>query len=479
MHLPIRELATMEKKWIWPFELEEQLGAGGMGVVYKARYVKNDRRVAVKLLPDHVAANETLAQRFAREMELLKELRHPHIVHCFGGTTEGKQWFYAMELVEGGNIETRLKEKGRLAWEEVIEYGLQICKALEHAHRNNVIHRDLKPANLLLTRSGQIKLADFGLALVADGDRLTAAGKTMGTFLYMSPEQIRGKPPLSPQSDLYSLGCVLFEMLTGSAPFQGENPGQVLHQHVHEPPPRVTSRALDCPKVLEDLILDLLAKSPDDRPRSAAEVATRLAKIDTVVVVDRKQRLTPRAQIAETKSAPAVKEADKPTGNLRLNPWLMGGLAALMFGLTWEIAHWQAFGAYRRAEELWVRGLADTNPAVRAVAAKSIGDLGPLAGGTVETMLKRAADPDASVRVAAVEALGRLGPAARNEIQKIRRIQNEDSEPHVRSAADAAIRTLEGTSRGGGISVWGQRLFWLGAVVTTIAGAVLHFRRGT
>lgn len=467
----------MEKKWIWPFELEEQLGAGGMGVVYKARYVRNDRRVAVKLLPDHVAANETLAARFAREMEVLKELKHPHIVHCFGGTTEGKQWFYAMELVEGGNIEHRLKEKGRLPWEEVIEYGLQICQALAHAHKNNVIHRDLKPANLLLTRSGQIKLADFGLALVTDGDRLTAAGKTMGTFQYMSPEQIRGKPPLSPQSDLYSLGCVLYEMLTGAAPFHGENAGQVLHQHVHQPPPRIVSQVLDCPPALEELILAMLSKAPEDRPASANEVAARLSRIDTVVVVDRKKRAAPRPQVAETRSAPAVREAGLSEPRWPINLWLTGGLAALLLGLTWQLAQWQAFAAYRQAEDLWVRGLADTNPAVRAVAARSLGDLGPLAGGTVETLLERTADSDPSVRVAAVEALGRLGQAARGEVQKIRRVQKEDPEPHVRSAAGAAAELLDGTSNSRGMAAWVIRLYWFGAVVVTAAGIWLQFRK--
>ncbi len=467
----------MDKKWIWPFELEEQLGAGGMGVVYKARYVRNDRRVAVKLLPDHVAANETLAARFAREMEVLKELKHPHIVHCFGGTTEGKQWFYAMELVEGGSIETRLREKGRLPWEEVIEYGLQICQALAHAHKNNVIHRDLKPANLLLTRAGQIKLADFGLALVTDGDRLTAAGKTMGTFLYMSPEQIRGKPPLSPQSDLYSLGCVLYEMLTGAAPFQGENPGQVLHQHVHQPPSRITSKVLDCPPALEEIVLSLLAKAPEDRPATANEVAARLSKIDTVVVVDRKQRTTPRPQVAETRSTPAVRETVATEPRWPLNLWLTGGLAALFLGFTWQMAQWQAFSAYRRAEELWVRGLADTNPAVRAVAARSLGDLGPLASGTVETLLERTADPEPAVRIAAVEALGRLGPAARAEVQKIRRVQKEDPEPHVRSAAGAAVDLLDGTSSRRGVTAWVVWLYWFAALGVTAAGTWLQIRK--
>src|SRR6185369_6147054 len=179
------------------FELEEQIGAGGMGVVYRARYVGNDRKVALKLLPQHVATNPALAARFEREMAILKDLRHPHIVHCFGGTCEGDQWFYAMQLVEGGSIDKLLRDRGVLPWERVVEYGLQICSALQHAHQRGVIHRDVKPANLLLTVKDKIKLSDFGLALVTDESRLTAAGKAVGTYYYMAPEQIRGSPPLS------------------------------------------------------------------------------------------------------------------------------------------------------------------------------------------------------------------------------------------------------------------------------------------
>src|SRR5689334_6205601 len=175
----------MEKRWIWPFELEEQIGSGAMGVVFRARFVKNDRRVALKLLPPEVAVNKTLAARFQREMEILKDLRHPHVVHCFGGTCEGDQWYYAMELVESGTLASLLREQGRMPWRQVVDLGMQVCAGLAHAHQRGVIHRDLKPGNLLLTRAGRVKLGDFGLALVSSEAKLTAAGKTMGSLHYM------------------------------------------------------------------------------------------------------------------------------------------------------------------------------------------------------------------------------------------------------------------------------------------------------
>ncbi|MSR59728.1 MAG: serine/threonine protein kinase, partial [Planctomycetaceae bacterium] len=244
----------MEKRWIWPFELEEQIGSGAMGLVYRARFVKNDRRVALKLLPPDVAANPTLTARFQREMELLKDLRHPNIVHCFGGTCEGDVKFYAMELVEGGTLAALIEEQGRLPWRQTVEFGLQICESLKYAHDRQIIHRDLKPANLLITKGGKLKLSDFGMAQMTAESRLTAPGKTMGSLHYMSPEQIQGKPPLSNRTDLYALGCVLFEMLTGQPPFRGGAMAEVMQRHVKETPTPVGSIVLDCPPQLEALV---------------------------------------------------------------------------------------------------------------------------------------------------------------------------------------------------------------------------------
>lgn len=269
----------LDKKWVWPFELTREIGSGAMGKVYQAKYIKNGMILAVKFLPPEVGENPTYLARFQREMEILRNMKHPHIVRCFGGTTQGKDQFYAMELVDGGSIYSVIKEMGKIPWRKTVEYGLQMCNALEYTHAQGVIHRDIKPGNFLLTKADQVKLADFGLALLTAGQHLTADGKTVGTLLYMAPEQISGNPPESPQTDLYSLGCVFYEMLTGKPVFNALAAGKIVHSHLQDPPPHVKDSMPEVPLELDTLIDDLLKKRDLDRPASAAEVAERLRKI--------------------------------------------------------------------------------------------------------------------------------------------------------------------------------------------------------
>ena len=212
-------------------------------------------------------------------MDVLKQLDHPNIVHCFGGTTEGEQHFYAMELIEGGTLADLIKLKGKLSLDTVLDYAIQMADALQYAHDRGVIHRDIKPSNFLLTKQGQLKLSDFGLVTVIAGRRLTASGRTMGTVEYMSPEQIRGKPALTQRSDLYALGCVIYEMLAGHPPYAGENTIEIMHKHLKEPIPHIVRVMPDCPLDLDQLICELLAKTPELRPDSAGVVSQRLQDI--------------------------------------------------------------------------------------------------------------------------------------------------------------------------------------------------------
>ena len=258
-----------------PFLMGRRLGIGGMGVVYAAQFAANDgpnagRTAAVKVLTPTLAADPKVRKRFSREMEIFKKLRHPHIVRYFGGGQTGGKLFYAMELLPGGSVEDQLRENGPVDWRRAVDFAAQTADALHHAHSRGVIHRDLKPANLFIDGSGNLKLGDFGIARDANATALTAAGRTVGTYAYMAPEQISAAREVGPKTDLYALGCVLFELLTGKPPFAADNPAKLLHAHMTEDPPRV--RAPDCPVWLADLVAQMLAKDPADRPFDALAV---------------------------------------------------------------------------------------------------------------------------------------------------------------------------------------------------------------
>lgn len=451
----------MEKRWIWPFELEEQIGSGAMGVVFRARFVKNNRRVALKLLPKEVAANATLAARFQREMEILKDLRHPHIVHSFGGTCEGDQWFYAMELIEGGTLSTLLHEQGRLPWRQVVDFALQVCAALEHAHARGVIHRDLKPGNLLLTKAGKVKLGDFGLALVAAETRLTAAGKTMGSLHYMAPEQIQGKPPLSNRTDLYALGCVMFELLCGRTPFTGEAMAEVLQQHIREMPPKVSSYALDCPLGLEALVAELLQKDPGRRPLNAQAVALRLREVDEAVAVKapRFDKNRPLPTIA-AETAATVSVVGERTWNWPLVASLVLSLLAIVWLVVTRIHQGQTL---ERSENLLVAALKDSDLHVRIFAAKSLGEIGPDASPAAAPLLAIVqTDADMLVRSEAARALGKLSPGDSYIMAALRNVQKDDESPLVREAAKAAIEDIDKAPRA---MIWPYLLAGLAAVL--------------
>ena len=296
-----------DNRRIGPFQLEGRLGVGGMGIVYRAIYLKGGQKVAVKVLAPDLATDPKLAKRFEREMEILKKLKHPNIVKYYGGSTTGAQRFYAMELVTGGSLADLLKKKGRLSWEETIDYGLQIAKALEHAHDAGVIHRDLKPANLLLAADGTLKLSDFGIARDTQSTALTAAGKTVGTMAYMAPEQITGKQPITRRTDLYAFGCVLFEMLTGRTPFEAATQPEMLFKHIEEEPPNVREFNIDCPIWLDRLVHQLLEKDPDERPFDALAVQVLLEEVRTRVA---EQESMVKATVAGGVSALTVKDGD-------------------------------------------------------------------------------------------------------------------------------------------------------------------------
>jgi len=261
------------------FELGETLGVGTVGTIFCARDRRTGQQVAVKILHPTVSGDALIRARFWREMLILEKLSHPNIIRYLGGGRDGEQLFFAMERADGATLKDLIGQSGRLTWAEAATCGIQISSALQHAHNHGIIHRDLKPANLLLTSYGGLKLVDFGIARDTTSPDLTAQGLTVGTYAYMSPEQIIGNRSITGQTDLYALGCLMFEMLTGRPPFEGDNFAQLFEQHLHQVPPRVRSLAPDCPPELDELVATLLHKSPDDRPFNARSVQATLMRL--------------------------------------------------------------------------------------------------------------------------------------------------------------------------------------------------------
>ncbi|MBT2675851.1 serine/threonine protein kinase [Streptomyces sp. ISL-14] len=247
------------------YQLDEPIGRGGMGEVWRATDELLGRTVAVKLLA--AEADDATTQRFRREAEIAARLNHPHVVALYDAGSHQGRPYLVMEYVEGRSLAQELSAQGGLAPERVADLAAQIAAGLSAAHQQGVIHRDVKPGNLLLSTDGTVKIADFGIARIADeaSVSLTATGQLMGTSTYLAPERALGRPA-GPASDVYALGCVLYELLTGHPPFQGDTAAAVVHQHVSATPARPGRLRSGLPGSLEDYLLRLLAKEPGHRP---------------------------------------------------------------------------------------------------------------------------------------------------------------------------------------------------------------------
>ena len=258
-----------------PYEILDPIGAGGMGEVYRARDMRLERTVAVKILPPHLSSDPVRKQRFEREAKTISALNHPHICVLFDVGQQDGIDFLVMECVEGETLAKRL-EKGPLPLEQVLNYGQQIADALDKAHRSGIVHRDLKPGNIMLTPTGA-KLLDFGLAKpaaplaststltgVSPNSAVTEQGTVVGTFQYMSPEQIEGKE-LDGRSDIFSLGAVLYEMLTGQRAFEGKSQLSVASAILEREPTPISSIKPMTPPALDHVIRRCLAKDPEQR----------------------------------------------------------------------------------------------------------------------------------------------------------------------------------------------------------------------
>src|SRR5262245_2105488 len=348
---------TFDKRYV----IRRKLGSGGMADVYLAEDQELGRRVALKLLNDRHAADDQFVERFRREAQSAAGLSHPNIVSIFDrGRAEGT-YYIAMEFLEGRTLKELLIRNGPTPIPIAIDYARQILSALSFAHRNGIIHRDIKPHNIVVGSDGRLKVTDFGIAR-SGASQMTEAGSIVGTAQYLSPEQARGAR-VDPRSDIYSLGIVLYEMLTGHVPFTGDTAVEIAMKHLSEVPEPPSKLRPDVPHDLDAVVMRALAKDPEQRYGSAEEMDADLARVARGVSVSQKteEAMTqvlagagaataatmitrPRAVTAPPVYRPPNAYYEETPGRRSVWPWLLGILAC-------AIAAVGGYLIYQRIEE--------------------------------------------------------------------------------------------------------------------------------
>ena len=260
------------------YKIIRELGKGGMAIVFEAKDLFLDRKVALKMLRPEYVNDKDFARRFRQEAKAVARLSHPNVVNIFDIAKDGEVHYLVMEDIEGSNLKNIIQERGKLPVAEALDIANQICAALVVAHKNNIIHCDIKPANILLTTDHQVKVTDFGIARAASSATMTITDTIVGSAHYFSPEQARGGE-IKTHSDLYSLGIVLYEMLTGEVPFKGDSPIAVALKHIQEKPQKPSLINPDIPPEVEKLVLKAIAKEAAARFSDAAELRESITGI--------------------------------------------------------------------------------------------------------------------------------------------------------------------------------------------------------
>ncbi|MFL5798161.1 MAG: Stk1 family PASTA domain-containing Ser/Thr kinase [Actinomycetota bacterium] len=328
------------------------VGRGGMAQVYQGTDTVLNRTVAIKVLGPQYASDDGFVQRFRREAQAAARLNHPNVVSVYDTGSDGPVHYIVMEYVPGRTLAEVLKAEGHLLPERAAEVTAQVASALSFAHAAGIVHRDVKPANIMITPQGEVKVMDFGIARAVSTETLTQTATVLGTASYLSPEQAQGEP-VDARSDIYSLGVVAYEMLTGSPPFQADSPVAVAYKHVREAPTRPTEVVPGIPADLEAIVLKAMAKNPANRYASAQEMREDLERFlagrpvlatpvmageETMVfggatAVDSAAGEATEVEMAATAgaSAEAAAPARDPPGRRR---WVLGVVGGLVIGLV-------------------------------------------------------------------------------------------------------------------------------------------------
>jgi eukaryotic-like serine/threonine-protein kinase len=299
----VSDLSTLAAALVGQYDVEREIGRGGMGVVYLARDLKLDRLVAIKTLPAHLAGSADVRERFLREARTAAHLSHPSIVPIHRADEISGQVFFVMGYVDGESLAQRIQSRGIPAFAETVAQLHDVALALGYAHARGVVHRDVKAENILIDRStGRAVVTDFGIARLQESKQLTATGQVLGTVHYMSPEQVSGEA-IDGRSDVYALGVVAYLALSGRFPFDSDTPSAILVSHVTKTAPRLRDVAPDVPVTLAAIVDRCLAKSPDDRFETSGALAEALEAVRTDAVgADRERSSNRKALVSETQA---------------------------------------------------------------------------------------------------------------------------------------------------------------------------------
>ena len=258
------------------YEIIEQIGTGGMSDVYKAKCHKLNRYVAIKVMKSEFSEDKTFVSKFRAEAQSVAGFTHPNVVNVYDVGDENGVYYIVMELVEGITLKKYIEKRGKIPFKEAVSIAIQVANGLDAAHKHNIVHRDIKPQNIIISKEGKVKVTDFGIAKVASSSTINSSS-TMGSVHYISPEQARGGYS-DARSDIYSLGITIFEMLTGTVPFDGDSTVAVAVQHIQDEIPAPSTVVADIPLSIDRIVIKCTQKKPDRRYQTAAELITDLKK---------------------------------------------------------------------------------------------------------------------------------------------------------------------------------------------------------